>query len=338
MNMNVPIFAGEGRLEYQDRTTPRIMRDDDVLLAVEASGICGTDLNILAVPAAHKAKTGIVIGHEGVATVAELGAGVSSLKKGDRVVIAPRLTCGNCEYCRRGLDNQCTNYQTIGTTLDGTFAPFAIAPERALYKVSANVSRDDAALFEPLSCVVGAFAKAPVKPGDNVCVIGAGPMGALFAMHARASGAGRVIMADVVPYRLNYAQEVLGAIPVNSKEADLQKAVMDATGIGCDIVIDAVGNQLASAMKLARRGGTVILFGLRPNDIQQVNQYHITRYDLNVIGAFVGLNPFVQTINLLESGRMKLSELITHKLPLNELAHGVELMRGGQAMKVLITM
>lgn len=338
MNMHVPIFAGEGRLEYQDRPVPRITRDNEVLLAVEASGICGTDLNILAVPAAHKAKTGIVIGHEGVARVAEVGAGVSSLKEGDRVVITPRLTCGNCEYCRRGLDNQCTNYQTIGTTLDGTFAPFAIAPERALYKVSASVSRDDAALFEPLSCVVGAFAKAPVKPGDNVCVIGAGPMGALFAMHARASGAGRVIMADVVPYRLDYAQEVLGAIPVNSKETDLKTAVMDATGIGCDIVIDAVGNQLASAMKLARRGGTVILFGLRPNDTQQVSQYHITRYDLNVIGAFVGLNPFVQTINLLEAGRMKLSELITHKLPLTELAHGVDLMRGGQAMKVLITM
>ena len=91
-------------------------------------------------------------------------------------------------------------------------------------------------------------------------------------------------------------------------------------------------------MNLARRGGTVILFGLRPNDLQQVSQYHITRYDLNVIGAFVGLNPFVQTINLLESGRTKWNELITHRLPLNELARGVELMRGGQAMKVLITL
>jgi threonine dehydrogenase-like Zn-dependent dehydrogenase len=338
MTMNVPIFTGPGRLEYQDHPTPRITRDDEVLLAVTASGICGTDLNILAVPPAHKAKPGIVIGHEGVATVAEVGASVSGLKPGDRVVIAPRLTCGNCEYCRRGLDNQCTNYQTIGTTLDGTFAPFAIAPERALYKVSGAVSLDDAALFEPLSCVVGAFAKAPVKPGDTVCVIGAGPMGALFAMHARVAGAGRVIMADVVPYRLEYAQKVLGAIPVNSRETDLQKAVMDATGIGCDIVIDAVGNQLASAMNLTRRGGAVILFGLRPNDTQTVSQYHITRYDLTVIGAFVGLNPFVQTINLLESGRIKPSVLITHKLPLTELMHGVDLMRGGQAMKVLITL
>jgi GxxExxY protein len=334
--MHVPIFVGDGKLDYQDRPIPTVKRDDDVLLHIEASGICGTDLNILAVPPAHKAKTGIVIGHEGVGRVAQVGLKVGSLKVGDRVVIAPRLTCGNCEYCRRGLNNQCNNYQTIGTTLDGTFAPYAVAPERALYKVSDGVSMEDAALFEPLSCVVGAFAKAPVRPGDNVCVIGAGPMGALFAIVARAHGAGKVLMADVVPYRLDFAQEVLGAIPINSKEQNLQQAVMDATGIGCDIVIDAVGNQLGSAINLARRAGTVILFGLRPNDAQQVSQYHITRYDLNVLGAFVGLNPFVQTINLLESNRIKPSALITHKLSLCDLMQGVDLMRSGQAMKVLV--
>jgi GxxExxY protein len=334
--MHVPIFIGDGKLRYENRPIPTVKRDDDVLLHVEASGICGTDLNILAVPPAHKAKTGIVIGHEGVARVAEVGLKVGSLKVGDRVVIAPRLTCGNCEYCRRGLDNQCTNYQTIGTTLDGTFAPYAVAPERALYKVSDAVSMENAALFEPLSCVVGAFAKAPVRPGDNVCVIGAGPMGALFAMVARAHGAGKVLMADVVPYRLDFAQEVLGAIPINSKTQDLQQAVLDATGIGCDVVIDAVGNQLGSAINLTRRAGTVILFGLRPNDTQQVSQYHITRYDINVVGAFVGLNPFAQTINLLESNSIKPSNLVTHTLPLSDLMQGVALMRSGQAMKVLV--
>ncbi len=336
--MNVPIFIGDGKLSYEDRPTPQIKHPDDVLLSITASGICGTDLNILATPPAHKAKLGIVIGHEGVATVAEVGSQVSNIKPGDRVVIAPRLTCGNCAYCRRGLDNQCTHYQTIGTTIDGTFAPYAVAPERALYKIGDHVSMDDAALFEPLSCVVGAFAKAPVRPGDNVCVIGAGPMGALFAMVARANGAGRVFMSDVVPYRLDYAQKMLGAIPVNSKEQNLQQTIMDATGIGCDIVIDAVGNQLGSAVNLVRRAGTVILFGLRPNDTQQVSQYHITRYDINVMGAFVGLNPFAQTINLLESGIIKPSALITHRLPLTQLQHGVDIMRGGQGMKVLIMM
>lgn len=334
--MNVPIFIGDGKLSYEDRPVPQITNPSDVLLLIEASGICGTDLNILAVPVAHKAKLGIVIGHEGVAKVAEVGVQVHDFKVGDRVVIAPRLTCGDCAYCRRGLDNQCNNYQTIGTTLNGTFAPYAVAPARALYKVSDKVSLDDAALFEPLSCVVGAFAKAPVRPGDNVCIIGAGPMGALFAMVARANGAGHVFMVDVVPYRLDYAQEMLGATPINSKETDLYRAVLDSTGIGCDIVIDAVGNQFASAIKLVRRAGTVLLFGLRPNDTQQISQYHLTRYDINVIGAFVGLNPFVQTINLLESGIIHPGKLITHRLPLTKLQQGVDIMRGGQGMKVLI--
>lgn len=336
--MHVPIFTGEGKLSYEDRPIPQITSLDDVLLRIEASGICGTDLNILAVPPAHKARLGIVIGHEGVGEVVQVGTSVTSVKSGDRVVIAPRLTCGKCDYCRRGLDNQCTNYQTIGTTLDGTFAPYAVVPGRALYKISDKVAMEDAALFEPLSCVVGALARAPIRPGDDVCIIGAGPMGALFAMVAKAHGAGRVIMSDVVPYRLEFAKEVLGAQPVNSKETDLKRAVMDTTRIGCDLVIDAVGNQMGSAITLARRTGNVILFGLRPHDNPPVNQYTITRYDLNVFGAFVGLNPFVQTINLLESGIIKPRELITHRLLLGELMKGVELMRSGQAMKVLVGM
>ncbi len=102
------------------------------------------------------------------------------------------------------------------------------------------------------------------------------------------------------------------------------------------MVIDAVGNQLPAALKLARRGGSVILFGLRPNDTQQISQYEITRHDLNVVGAFVGLKPFVQTINLLNAGTIKPSALITHRLPLSDLAQGVALMRSGQGMKVLI--
>ena len=110
--MHVPVFMGEGRLNYEDRAIPKITNDHEVLLRVQASGICGTDLNILAVPPAHKAKLGIVIGHEGVAVVEQVGKAVMTVKAGDRVVIAPRLTCGNCEYCRRGLDNQCTNYQS----------------------------------------------------------------------------------------------------------------------------------------------------------------------------------------------------------------------------------
>ena len=335
--MNVPIYQGNGILEYQERPIPQLKNANDVLVKIEACGICGTDLNILAVPPAHKANTGIAIGHEGIGVVQEVGAGVNGLQPGDRVVIAPRLTCGKCAYCRRGLDNQCTNYQTIGTTIDGAFAPFLVAPERAFFKISPAVPRDEAALFEPLSCVVGAVKRAPMQAGDNVLVIGGGPMGMLFAMQYQTMGAGKVMVADVAPYRLDFAQE-MGMETINVKEKELGKAVKELTELGADIVVDAVGNQVDAAIKCARRGGQIILFGLRPHDNPPVNQYTITRYDLTVHGAFVGLYPFVQTIQLLESQRLQLAKLITHRLPLSDLAHGVELMRTQQAMKVLIEM
>ncbi|MCS6826689.1 MAG: alcohol dehydrogenase catalytic domain-containing protein [Caldilinea sp.] len=334
----VPIFRGDGVIEYVERRAPQLAADDDVIVRIEACGICGTDLNILATPPAHKATPGIVIGHEGVGVVEAVGPAVRHVQPGDRVVIANRLTCGKCDYCRRGLDNQCTNYQTIGTTLDGAFAPTLRAPARALWKIDPSVPRDDAALFEPLSCVVGSVKRAPFQPGDNVAIIGAGPMGLLFALLYRTMGAGKVILLDVAPYRLDFAQEIGMDAALNVAQVDAPAEVKRLTGLGADIVVDAVGNQIDQAIRLARRGGQIILFGLRPHDNPTVKQYTITRYDLTIHGAFVGLHPFAQTIQLLESRRIQPSILVTHRLPLRELMRGVELMRTQQAMKVLIEM
>ncbi len=334
--MLVPIFKGEGLLEYEDRPLPQPEYSTDVLVKIEACGICGTDLNILATPPAHKATPGIIIGHEGVGIVKETGSNVIGLQPGDRVVIAPRLTCGQCQYCRRGLDNQCTNYKTIGTTTDGAFAPYLCAPQNALFKINSDVPRDDAALFEPLSCVVGSVMRAPIQAGDSVAIIGAGPMGLLFAQMYRTLGAGKIIVADIAPFRLNFAQEMGVDEALNPNEVNLPEAVKELTGLGADVVVDAVGNQMDTAIQLTRRGGQVILFGLRPHDNPAVNQYTITRYDLTLHGTFVGLKPFEQTVQLLESRRLQPSGLITHRVPLSKLAEGVELMRSGQGMKVLV--
>jgi threonine dehydrogenase-like Zn-dependent dehydrogenase len=323
--MVVPAFAGEGRLVFEERPVPRPQQPDDVLVSIHACGICGTDLNILAVPPAHKANPGTILGHESVGTVVETGPGVKSVAPGDRVVIAPRLTCGQCRYCRLGLDNQCEDYKTVGTTIDGAFAPYLRIPARGLYKIDAQVAEEDAVLFEPLSCVVGAVARAPIQPGAQVAI-----------MVYRLQGAGKIIVADVVPYRLDYARRMGADCVLNAKEVSLPEAVMQETGIGCDLVVDAVGNQLGTAIRLARRGGQIVLFGLRPHENSTVNQYTITRYDLTVVGTYVGLKPFAQTVQLLESGILHPGRLITHTLPLAEVMHGVELMRSGQAMKVVI--
>jgi len=336
--MHVPVFKGEGRLEFEERPIPHPEQPDDVLVRIEACGICGTDLNILAVPPAHQATPGIVIGHEGVGRVEAVGRGVTGVQPGDRVVIAPRLTCGSCPYCRRGLDNQCLNYRTIGTTIDGAFAPYLRAPQQALFKLGDGVARDDAVFFEPLSCVVGSAARLAVQAGDSVAIIGAGPMGLLYALLYRSLGAGKIIMIDIAPYRLSVAERIGADCVLSPTETDVPKAVQALTGLGADVVVDAVGNQLGLAIKLARRGGQVLLFGLRPFDNPMVNQYTITRHDLTIHGSFVGLKPFVQTIQLLENGCLRPSRLITHRLPLSELSRGVELMRSGQAIKVIVEM
>ena len=334
--MCVPVFKGEGLLEYEERPVPQLKQHDDVLVRIEACGICGTDLNILVTPPAHKATPNVVIGHEGVGVVEEVGPGTTGLQPGDRVVIAPRLTCGQCHYCRRGLDNQCDNYRTIGTTIDGAFAPYICAPQRAFFKISADVPRDDAVFFEPLSCVVGALARVPFQAGDTAMVVGAGPMGLLFVQMFQTLGAGKIIVADIAPYRLHFATEIGVDKALNPTEVDLPEAVREIAPLGADVVVDAVGNQIGTVVKLARRGGQIVLFGLRPHDNPSVNQYTITRFDLTIHGTFVGLNPFEQTIQLLESRRIQPSKLITHRVALSDLGRGVDLMRSGQAIKVIV--
>ncbi len=334
--MHVPVFMGEGRLEFCDRPAPEIRQADEVLLAVQACGLCGTDLNILAVPPAHKASPGTVLGHELVGVVRETGAAVRGVRPGDHVLVAPRLNCGLCRYCRRGLTNQCENYQTLGIHRDGGLAPFCVAPERALFKIKPEVPLADAVFAEVLSCVVGATTRVPVNPGDTVAILGAGPVGLLFAQLYRAGGAGKIIASDVAPYRLEFAAKNGADVIVDSRTGDVETAVRGAADLGADIVVDAVGNLLPQAVKLARRGGRIILFGLQMHALPAVSQYLITRHELTVFGAFVGVNPFPQTVALLESGVVHPSTLITHRLPVSEAPQAFAAMREGKTMKVIV--
>lgn len=335
--MRAPVFKGDGKLSYEEIADPIIGNDNEVIVDTIACGICGTDLNILAVPSAHSGKSDIVIGHEAIGRVKEVGAGVTGLKQGDRVVVSPRLTCGKCDYCRMGLDNQCTDYTTVGTTRHGAFAPQIVLPQSALYTLSDAVSLNDALFFEPLSCAVGAVKRAPFSLGDKVLIIGGGPMGMLFALLYRAMGAGRLWVADVSPERLNFCRTHHIAEPIDVSTDDASEVIRSHSSLGADIVVDAVGNQVNEALKCVRHAGNIILFGLRAHDTPEIKQYAVTRYDVTIHGVFVGLRPFVDTIRILESGLVKPSVLITHTLPLEQLAEGVELMRSAQAMKVKIT-
>ena len=333
--MLAAVFEGEGKLAVKQVPMPEITRPDEVLLKVEGAGICGTDLHILEVPPGHPANPGTILGHEYVGRVVEVGPEVTSVQIGDRVVVAPNLACGLCSACRRGKPNQCAHFTTLGIYLDGGFAPYNVAPERALFPISEEVPLEDAVFTELLSCVVGGTQKVRLQPGEGAAILGAGPVGLLFALCFRASGAGQLIITDVAPQRLA-AAEAAGFTVVNAREQDPVAFIQERTGGGADVVVDAVGSLFHQAIAAAGIQGKVVLFGMNQRALPAIRQYDITRKELTIYGTFIGINTFPVAIQMLESGVIKPSLFLTHTLPLAEIERGLELMRSGEAIKVLI--
>jgi len=334
--MLAAVFEGEGRLSLKQMPVPTIQKPDDVLLQVEGAGICGTDVHILEVPPGHPATPGAILGHEYVGQVLEIGAGVKNLRPGDRVVVAPNLYCGLCAYCRAGRPNQCQDFTTLGIYLNGGFAKYNVAPERACHQIKPDLPTDEAVFTELLSCVIGGTERVRLQPGESVAVLGAGPVGLMFALAFKAAGAGQLIVTDVSPYRLEFARRI-GVDAALDARGDIVTAIRNLTNGGADVVVDAVGALFPQAVPVATKGGKVVLFGMNQQARPTVSQYDVTRNELTIYGTFIGINTFPVAIKMLESGALKPSVLISHRLPLARLAEGIELLRRGEAIKVVVT-
>ncbi len=334
--MPAVVFQGEGRWALEERPVPSVRNPEDVLLQVEACGICGTDLHILEVPPGHPATPGVILGHEVIGRVVEVGPAVTHLRPGDRVAVAPNLYCGVCRFCQRGLYNHCERFTTLGIFLDGGLAPYEVAPARALFPISPQVPLERAIFTEVLSTVVGGTLQARLHPGEHAVVLGCGPVGLLFLQVFRASGAGSLIAADIAPFRLEFARRAGADRVVNPREEDLEAIVREVTGIGADVVVDAVGTLMSTALRLVRPAGTVILFGMNAQARAEIAQYDITRREIRVVGSYVGRHTFPLAIQMLERGVIRPEELVTHRLPLARFGEGLEHLRRGEAVKVMM--
>jgi (R,R)-butanediol dehydrogenase/meso-butanediol dehydrogenase/diacetyl reductase len=335
--MKCAVFHGPGDLRVGQRPQPSLQHEEDVLLRVEAASICGTDLHILADPPGHPATPGSILGHEYVGEVLDAGDGVGELKKGDRVVVDPNLTCGRCPYCRRGSPNLCLNMTTLGIFRDGGFAEFNVAPARNLYPIDRHAPLDQAIFAEPLSCVLNAYGQSGLQIGDSVVILGAGPIGLLFLLLFRAGGAGRVGMAEISPLRSRLARECGADAIWNPREGDVAEQVREwSGGLGADVVVDAVGSLLGQALKLVRRGGRIVLFGMNQQAQPAVSQYEITRHEVTIAGTFIARRTFPQTVRTLESGRLPLEPLITHRIGLDGIVGVLPALHTGEAVEVLI--
>ena len=293
---------------------------DDVLITVQAAGICGTDLHIL--KGEYEAQYPLVPGHEFSGVVAAVGDNVTRFKPGDRVTADPNIPCNRCPACQRNEPNQCENLAAIGVTRDGAFAEYVTAPEGNVFAIG-DMSFADAALVEPLACVVWGLKRVQVQPGDSALVFGAGPMGCLVAQALHRAGAARVVITDRVPYRLEIAASLGGIEPVLATDTAALRGFS-----GFDIVADATGvpQVVEDAFSYLRPRGKLWLFGVvPPGQRASFIPYDVFRRDLTIIGSFAVNRTFHESIALIQSGVIQVAPLISHRLPLSDFSQGFEL-------------
>ncbi|MGH7320975.1 MAG: zinc-binding dehydrogenase [Candidatus Rokuibacteriota bacterium] len=334
--MRAVVFHGSGRWGLVEAPRPSIQAADQVLLKVDRAGICGTDIHILSVPPGHPATPGSILGHEYVATVADTGPDVRELRPGDRVVVDPNLTCGVCAYCRLGFSNLCDRMTTLGIFRDGGLSELNLAPSRALHRISRDVPLDRAVFAEPLACVLHAFERSALVPGERVAILGAGPIGLLFLLLFKAAGAGKVFVIEPTAFRRGMAAELGADGSLDPRAQDPVAEVTAATGVGADIVVDAAGTLLPDAVRLVRRGGRVVLFGVNQHGEQSLSQYLVTRHEITILGSFIQRTAFPKVVRILEAGLLPVEKLITHRLALDDVGQGLSAMRAGEAIKVVV--
>lgn len=336
-SMRAAVLQQIGVLAVEDRPTPRLVDTDDVIVRVRACGVCGTDLHILSDPPGYAAAPSVVLGHEIVGDVSDVGPEVTSVSRGHRVVIRPILTCGTCRTCLSGLPNHCTHRTDLGVWRDGGLAEFVRVPASACIPVSPDLPLALAALTEPLACVVNGVDRLSPRAGEQALVLGAGAIGLLFTAVLVASGVD-VVVVEPSQRRADAARRLGATRVIDPTGQDVAGALSTSWPTGPLIVVDAVGSQLAAAVSLAAPRARVLLFGLNAAARPEVPQAVITTKELTVLGSFVGQHSFPDAVRLLEAGQLDLSPVVSHTVALAELPDLLPVLRRGEVIKAVVVL
>jgi L-iditol 2-dehydrogenase len=317
-------------------------------MRVRACGTCGTDVKILNF-GHHHVVPPRVLGHEVAGEVEELGPGTKGFSVGDRVQLIAAIPDGDCFECRHRSMSICSNQESIGYHYDGGFAEWLVVPAKVLKVKGVNLiseatSFEEAAVTEPLACVLNGQQLVGVTDGDVVVVIGAGPIGCLHVRLARARGASQVVLVERSTSRLEMsAQRVLPDASIDTTKDDAVDAVLKLTqGRGADVVITAAASSAAQeeAVQMAARGGRISFFGGLPKDDPFIRlDSNLVHYrELKIVGAN-GSTPAQNTeaLALISDGSVPVGDLITDRLPLDRVHDAIEAVRSGNSIKVVIT-
>ncbi|WP_348262675.1 galactitol-1-phosphate 5-dehydrogenase [Telmatobacter sp. DSM 110680] len=333
---------GQFVIEEMPRPEPS---QQEVLVRVEACGICGSDVHGYDGSSGRRIPP-LVMGHEAAGIIVAVGAGVTSYKLGDRVTFDSTVYCGQCVYCRRGEVNLCDRREVIGVSCgeyrrDGAFAEYIAVPERILYRLPSKMSFPEAAMLEATSVALHAVKVSGVKKGDTVLVVGAGMIGLLTMQALRATGVGRVLIADIDETRLTLG-ELLGADEaLRGTGGEIAEAILQRTGgVGADAVFDAVGRAktVAESIDSVRKGGTVTLIGNIEPEVMIPLQKVVSR-QIRIQGTAASAGEYPQAIELISTGRIHVRPMITAVAALEEGPQWFERLHAQEPnlMKVVLT-
>ncbi len=346
-SMLAAVYYGPEDLRVEQYPIPEI-REDELLLRVDAASICATDIRIFRgqhrkyTPGARR-----IPGHEIIGVIAATGPRVAGLEAGQRVFVAPNVGCGQCRFCRRGANNLCPDYQAFGVTIDGAFAEYMRVTAAAIEQgnvapLGPEIDAATASLIEPFACVLHGQDCLAIEREDVVLIQGAGPIGLMHLLLAKHRQASRVIVSDCQPDRLCKAAELGADRVVNFKLEDLAKAVVqESGGAGADAVVVAAPahEAMQEALELAAPGGRINYFAGLPKDRPEIRfNANLVHYkELIVTGSTAcSTADCRRAANMVSDGEIDLRPLVGRRYPLSEAREAFREAQGGSGLKVVL--
>jgi len=337
------VFEDLERIVVKQAPDPEL-NAGSLIVKVESCGLCGSDIRNFHAGLRSGIK-GQIMGHEIAGIVVKVDEEVSRFSVGDRVAIAPDVSCGACAYCKRGWVNLCSSHRMIGTHWPGGFAQFIHIPAEVLshgmvHRMPEGLSFDEAALSEPASSVLASQEEAGVGRGDTVLIFGDGPIGCLHLEVARSRGAARVIVVGLS--RLEQAKAFSPDFLIDAASQDPVAEVMKITGgLGADIAVSAapMAKTQAQAVEAVRKRGTVVLFGGLPknNPMTSLNANLIHYNEITVKGAFsYPASMHEKALMAIREGHINAKKYFTMTVPLEGIVDGIRAAEAGKALKVLV--
>ena len=349
--MKAAVVTGRRRFEIREIPTPKV-QPGTLLLKVKLCAVCGTDLVFVDDPRLDNInkegspKFEAVLGHEWVGEVAEIGAGVTGWSVGDRAVDL-RGSCGQCYWCRRGLHHLCDGGRAnaspqaggIRTSMNGAMAEYILRSAqgvKTVMKVPDTVSDEEAALTEPLNVGLAPVYEAGIKPADAVAILGAGHIGQLALLAAKAAGAAPVIITDRIQSRLDLALALGADYALNTDTGDVYQRIVEITGMGADAVFICVrgADVLRQSMVAARPEGTIAIVGW-PKPVELDPVYLVNKH-LKIIGCEPFLRYNMQAMRLMEYKRIDCKPLISEIMPLQDVQRAFDSLYQGKNLIVLL--